>query len=105
MNVCGETTQYRPLLIFQICQVQHKNFDLLKEEWFSTIWYHLHLNRCIWTNWELLEQNIDIPEITLIVHPEVAKIIKKAAEMNIKPTVSGFLLSTVCRCQQIFSIN
>jgi len=34
-----------------------------------------------------LQQNIDIPEITLIVHPEVAKIIKKAAESNIKPTV------------------
>ena len=35
-----------------------------------------------------LQQNIDIPEITLIVHPEVAKIIKKAAESNIKPTVN-----------------
>ena len=36
-----------------------------------------------------LQQNIDIPEITLIVHPEVAKIIKKAAESNIKPNVSS----------------
>ena len=35
-----------------------------------------------------LQQNIDIPEITLIVHPEVAKIIKKAAESNVKPNVS-----------------
>jgi len=38
-----------------------------------------------------LQQNIDIPEITLIVHPEVAKIIKKAAESNIKPTVKKIL--------------
>jgi hypothetical protein len=41
----------------------------------------------------LLLQNIDIPEITLIVHPEVAKIIKKAAESNVKPTVSRGLQS------------
>lgn len=34
-----------------------------------------------------LQQNIDIPEITLVVPTEVAKIIKKAAENNLKPQV------------------
>ncbi|XP_050667850.1 dynein heavy chain, cytoplasmic isoform X2 [Leptidea sinapis] len=37
-----------------------------------------------------LQQNIDIPEITLTVHPVVATIIKKAADENRKPRVADF---------------
>jgi len=37
-----------------------------------------------------LQQNIDIPEITLTVHPVVASIIKKCAEEGTKPKVSDF---------------
>ena len=37
-----------------------------------------------------LQQNIDIPEITLQVHPVVAQIIKKCAEEGTKPKVSDF---------------
>ena len=37
-----------------------------------------------------LQQNIDIPEITLNVHPAVDKVIKKAAEVGMKPKVADF---------------
>jgi len=37
-----------------------------------------------------LQQNIDIPEITLTIHPAVAAVIKKAQEENRKPDVSDF---------------
>ena len=37
-----------------------------------------------------LQQNIDIPEITLNVHPAVDKVIKKAAEVGTKPKVADF---------------
>ena len=37
-----------------------------------------------------LQQNIDIPEITLTVHPTVAHIIKKASETSSKPQVADF---------------
>lgn len=37
-----------------------------------------------------LQQNIDIPEITLPVHPIVAQVIKKCAEEGTKPKVSDF---------------
>ena len=37
-----------------------------------------------------LQQNIDIPEITLTVHPTVAHIIKKATETSSKPQVADF---------------
>ena len=37
-----------------------------------------------------LQQNIDIPEITLTVHPTVAQVIKKCAEEGRKPKVSDF---------------
>jgi len=37
-----------------------------------------------------LQQNIDIPEITLPVHPVVASVIKKCAEEGTKPKVSDF---------------
>ena len=37
-----------------------------------------------------LQQNIDIPEITLTIHPTVALAIKKAAEENRKPKVAEF---------------
>ncbi len=37
-----------------------------------------------------LQQNIDIPEITLVVHPAVASVIKKAVENNTKPKVADF---------------
>jgi len=37
-----------------------------------------------------LQQNIEIPEITLTVHPVVASIIKKCAEEGTKPKVSDF---------------
>lgn len=37
-----------------------------------------------------LQQNIDIPEITLTVHPVVASIIKKCTEDGSKPKVSDF---------------
>lgn len=37
-----------------------------------------------------LQQNIDIPEISLQVHPVVAHVIKKCAEEGRKPTVADF---------------
>lgn len=37
-----------------------------------------------------LQQNIDIPEISLPVHPVVASVIKKCAEENRKPKVADF---------------
>jgi dynein heavy chain 1 len=37
-----------------------------------------------------LQQNIDIPEITLVVHPAVALVIKKASDNAIKPKVADF---------------
>lgn len=37
-----------------------------------------------------LQQNIEIPEITLTVHPAVAAVIKKCAEEGIKPKVADF---------------
>jgi len=37
-----------------------------------------------------LQQNIEIPEITLTIHPTVAAVIKKAAEDGVKPKVSDF---------------
>lgn len=37
-----------------------------------------------------LQQNIDIPEITLQVHPLVASVIKQCAEENRRPKVSDF---------------
>ncbi|XP_065208173.1 dynein heavy chain, cytoplasmic isoform X2 [Planococcus citri] len=37
-----------------------------------------------------LQQNIDIPEISLIIHPVVATVIKKCAEENRKPKVADF---------------
>lgn len=37
-----------------------------------------------------LQQNIDIPEIMLTVHPMVASVIKKCAEEGTKPKVSDF---------------
>ena len=37
-----------------------------------------------------LQQNIDIPEITLTVHPAVASVIAKAAERGTKPQVADF---------------
>lgn len=37
-----------------------------------------------------LQQNIDIPEITLAVHPAVASVIKRAAEEGRKPKVADF---------------
>lgn len=37
-----------------------------------------------------LQQNIDIPEISLPVHPVVALVIKKCAEENRKPKVADF---------------
>lgn len=37
-----------------------------------------------------LQQNIDIPEISLPVHPVVAAVIKKCAEENRKPKVADF---------------
>ena len=37
-----------------------------------------------------LQQNIDIPEITLVVHPVVVQIVKKAKEEGRKPKVQDF---------------
>jgi dynein heavy chain 1 len=37
-----------------------------------------------------LQQNIDIPEITLTVHPTVASTIKKCGEETRKPKVADF---------------
>lgn len=37
-----------------------------------------------------LQQNIDIPEITLIVHPIVANVIKRCADEGRKPKVADF---------------
>lgn len=37
-----------------------------------------------------LQQNIDIPEITLTIHPTVASVIKKCAEEGRKPKVADF---------------
>ncbi len=37
-----------------------------------------------------LQQNIDIPEITLVIHPVVAADIKKAGEEGRKPKVADF---------------
>lgn len=37
-----------------------------------------------------LQQNIDIPEITLIIHPVVISTIKKASEEGRKATVNDF---------------
>ena len=37
-----------------------------------------------------LQQNIDIPEITLTVHPIVSGVIKKASDSGIKPKVADF---------------
>ena len=37
-----------------------------------------------------LQQNIDIPEITLTVHPTVANVIKKCADENRKPNIGDF---------------
>jgi len=37
-----------------------------------------------------LQQNIDIPEITLTVHPVVAAVIKKSTEEGTKPKVADF---------------
>lgn len=37
-----------------------------------------------------LQQNIDIPEITLVVHPTVANVIKKCSEEGRKPKVADF---------------
>ncbi|XP_023932000.1 cytoplasmic dynein 1 heavy chain 1-like, partial [Lingula anatina] len=37
-----------------------------------------------------LQQNIDIPEITLTVHPTVGSVIKKAADERRKPSVNDF---------------
>ena len=37
-----------------------------------------------------LQQNIDIPEITLTIHPSVAAVIKKAGEENRKPNTEDF---------------
>ena len=37
-----------------------------------------------------LQQNIDIPEITLVVHQVVSNVIKKCAEEGRKPKVADF---------------
>ena len=37
-----------------------------------------------------LQQNIDIPEITLTIHQSVASVIKKAAEEGRRPHVADF---------------
>lgn len=37
-----------------------------------------------------LQQNIDIPEITLTVHPHVAAVIKKCEEESRRPKVADF---------------
>jgi dynein heavy chain 1 len=37
-----------------------------------------------------LQQNIDIPEITLVIHPTVQALIKKAADEGRKPKVADF---------------
>lgn len=37
-----------------------------------------------------LQQNIDIPEISLPIHPIVAQVIKKCADEGIKPKVVDF---------------
>ena len=37
-----------------------------------------------------LQQNIDIPEISLVIHPTVATAIKKAADESRKPKVAEF---------------
>lgn len=37
-----------------------------------------------------LQQNIDIPEITLPVHPIVASVIKRCSDENRKPKVADF---------------
>lgn len=37
-----------------------------------------------------LQQNIDIPEITLPVHPTVASVIKRCADESRKPKVADF---------------
>lgn len=37
-----------------------------------------------------LQQNIDIPEITLPVHPTVAQVIKRCGEEGRKPKVADF---------------
>jgi len=37
-----------------------------------------------------LQQNIDIPEIILTIHPTVASVIKKCAEEGRKPRVGDF---------------
>ena len=37
-----------------------------------------------------LQQNIDIPEITLTIHPTVASVIKKCEDENRKPKVADF---------------
>ena len=37
-----------------------------------------------------LQQNIDIPEITLTIHPTVATVIKKCAEEGRSPKVTDF---------------
>jgi len=37
-----------------------------------------------------LQQNIDIPEITLQIHPHVQAVIKQCAEENVKVTMDHF---------------
>ena len=37
-----------------------------------------------------LQQNIEIPEVSLPVHPVVAQVIKKAAERSLLPKVDDF---------------
>lgn len=37
-----------------------------------------------------LQQNIDIPEITLTIHPTVANVIKRCADESRKPKVADF---------------
>lgn len=36
-----------------------------------------------------LQQNIDIPEISLIIHPTIVATVKRATEGGKKPTVEG----------------
>ena len=37
-----------------------------------------------------LQQNIDIPEVQLVVNPEVMEVVKKATAENKKPSVASF---------------
>ena len=37
-----------------------------------------------------LQQNIDIPDIQLTIHPQITAVVQKAAEENRKPKVEDF---------------